>query len=272
MPTEPPTGARKNGPVRRVRVIEILDDGDAPLDDAALTTALRAATDPDKDGDGATADHTPDAAPDEGETAARRGRFAAGWAGLRAAVPTSGRAVLVAALAVTTATAGVGLHQWRALAAEKSARQELVRRVADYGDAVGGFDYRDLQGSIDRSLSFLTGDALATQKEALVASRLEKEWTSKQLKLTSRTSAVYVTELNGDMAGAVLVFDINAESPLFEDSGPGPQPLLVRNHLTLGLVKRRGVWMVAAQSPAGNESTGTAVPGLTAADPPTEEP
>ena len=124
------------------------------------------------------------------------------------------------------------------------------------------FDYRNLQKSVDRSLSFLTGDALARQQRDLEVSKLEKDWTEKQLTLSSKTQNVYITELNGNLAGAVLVFDINAESPLFGATKTGPQPVLVKSHLTLGMVKVKGVWMVSSLTPAGTESDGSAVPGL----------
>ncbi|MEO5876934.1 MAG: hypothetical protein ABIS86_20180 [Streptosporangiaceae bacterium] len=172
---------------------------------------------------------------------------------------------LVAAVVILAVLASFGLYKWQSSSSDRQERQALIKRVTDYGNSVADFDYRDLQKSVDRSLSFLTGDALAKQRRDLAVSRLQKDWTDKQLKLSSRTQNVYLTELNGNLAGAVLVFDINAESPLFGADKTGPQPVLVRSHLTLGLVRIKGVWKVSSLTPAGTESDGSSVPGLGAA-------
>ncbi len=178
------------------------------------------------------------------------------------AMPSRLVMVLSGAVLVLAVLASLGLYKWQAASSAEGERQALIKRVSDYGNSVADFDYRDLQKSVDRSLSFLTGDALARQQRDLEVGKLEKDWTEKQLTLSSKTQNVYVTELNGNLAGAVLVFDINAESPLFGATKTGPQPVLVRSHLTLGLVKVKGEWMVSSLTPAGTESDGSAVPGL----------
>lgn len=170
--------------------------------------------------------------------------------------------VLSAAVLVLAVFASFGLYKWQTASSDEGERRALIKRVADYGNAVADFDYHDLQKSVDHSLSFLTGDALARQQRDLAVSKLQKDWTEKQLTLSSKTENVYVTELNGNLAGAVLVFDINAESPLFGATKTGPQPVLVKSHLTLGMVKVKGVWMVSSLTPAGTETDGSAVPGL----------
>jgi hypothetical protein len=178
------------------------------------------------------------------------------------AAPSRLVGVLSAAVLVLAVFASFGLYKWQTASSDEDERRALIKRVADYGNVVADFDYHDLQKSVDRSLSFLTGDALAKQQRDLAVSKLEKDWTQKQLTLSSRTDNVYVTELNGNLAGAVLVFDINAESPLLGTTKTGPQPVLVKSHLTLGMVKVKGVWMISSLTPAGTETNGSAVPGL----------
>ncbi|SEF88366.1 hypothetical protein SAMN04489712_102376 [Thermomonospora echinospora] len=161
--------------------------------------------------------------------------------------------VLVAGLATSTLLLW---KSWRTLAQKEDARREVTKMVTDYGNVVLSYDRTDLQGSVARAQSYLTGDALTKSKQTNVA-QLQKSMDEGEFTLVSKTSQVYVASADGRFASAVLVFDISVKSPT------GTQDV-TRNYLSLSLVRQDGTWKISQQKPAGRESDDNAgaVPDL----------
>ncbi|ROO89746.1 hypothetical protein EDD29_7453 [Actinocorallia herbida] len=269
-------------PVRRVRVIEIVDEDDtgAELDEATVRAVLAAADAEEAaeaEAAAGKAAETDDVelddieemeAPEKAEASEKAealekaeepAKAPAEKKGSGGDTKASGRLVqiLSAAVAVLAVLAAVGLFQWRSAAAADADRAELVKRIAAFGDVMATFSYADVQAANHKTLSYLTGDA-RTEREKLDLAEFGKRLTAQKADLTSKTYAVYVGSVDGMMASAVLVFDLSIEAPALSQS-----QTISRSHLTLGLIKVDGTWMISSMVPAGSESaTGTAVPGV----------
>lgn len=262
----PKPAAKKK--VRRVRVIEVIDDGDDESDDD-LSEVLEALDKADEDDEPAPAakapkpaatkvEDEPDPEPDaEPEPALKAGppKVAAGRTVLGASPVVAGVViVLIAALAT------LSIFLWKSqsdLSAKQDTREEINKRITEYGNAVLTLDRNNLQASIDRMQSFLTGDALAGAKKTDV-NTLKPSLDKSGVNFLSKTRAVYLGSVDGKFASATLVFDWTIQS------ATGPQTV-AGNYVKLGMVKQGGKWMISKQTPAGRESDGTegtGVPGL----------
>ncbi|MDX6743599.1 hypothetical protein [Actinocorallia sp. A-T 12471] len=271
-------------PVRRVRVIEIVDEDGTELDEETVKAVLAAADAEDAGERAAVALDKPEKS-DESEKSAKAeadeasakdaesveeaesGESVAkdGDGGPRNVEP--GRAwglggvtavrVLAAAVAVLAVLAAFGLYGWRSAASAAAERDALVARIAAFGDVMATFSYTDVAEGNDRTLAFLTGDAKA-EREQLDLAAFGERLTAQKADLKSKTHAVYVGQIDGSLASAVLVFDLSIEAPALSQS-----QTISRSHLTLGLIKVDGTWMISSMVPAGSESdTGSAVPGV----------
>ncbi|MCD0451449.1 hypothetical protein LO762_19935 [Actinocorallia sp. API 0066] len=303
-------------PVRRVRVIEIVDEDGTDLDEATLNSLIAAAdasadvADGSEDGDAAderasgkaaestapaedaaddgdtdtvkggareasdetagTGDDTSDEKTDRAARELAKGGSTGGRAG--SAVRAAGRLVpgLVAAVVVLAVLAVVGLVQWRSAAGEEAERRDLVARVSAFGDVMATFSYRDVESAHEKTLAFLTGDARA-EREKLDLKAFGDRLAEQKADLRSKSYAVYVGRVDGNLASAVLVFDLSIEAPALSQS-----QTIGKSHLTLGLIKVDGTWMISSMTPAGSEdSAASSVPGVgtpAPADTPTAKP
>ncbi|GAA3238560.1 hypothetical protein [Actinocorallia longicatena] len=173
--------------------------------------------------------------------------------------PSGARGGLVAGLSAAVVAlallAGFALLQWRSAGSPDDDRAALVARVTGYGDALGTYPVGGVDAAQARVLTFLTGEALADLRTSQ-ADRLKRQLTDAEVSLESRTDAVYIASIDGGKADVVLVFDLTF-------TGPGGSRTVERNHLTLGMVRKDGIWMVASTAAAGSErDSGGAVPGL----------
>lgn len=249
-------------PVRRVRVIEILDDeelDEATVDavlaeaDAAADAAEAAATEkdeaaatekverPERPGEAGKPGEEPAAA--ERPSRARRLPALPSGAGGRTT------ALLTAGVVVLALLAGFALFQWRSAASAAAEREEIVARVSAFGEVMATYSYEDVESANEKALTYLTGDALAERKKVDLDA-LREQFQSQKTRLRSTTYAVYVGSVDGSLASAVLVFDLRGESSALQE----PQTI-GKSHLTLGLIKRDGTWMISSMVPAGSEST-----------------
>lgn len=248
-------------PVRRVRVIEILDDDlGEDLDEATIDAALAAADAARSVEDAAAAeaeagdleDAEPTASDLEDADEEPAGEpVPARRPSADKPVPSgaSGRvtASLTAAVVALALLAGFALVQWRSAAGAAEDRKALIARVTAFGDVMATYSYDDVESANKKAMAYLTGDALEERKKVDLAA-LSEQLKSQKTKLTSKTYAVYVGSVDGNLATAVLVFDLEGESSALS----GPQTIS-KSHLTLGLIKRDGEWMISSMVPAGTE-------------------
>ncbi|GAA2725583.1 hypothetical protein [Actinocorallia aurantiaca] len=258
------TGPDKK-PVRRVRVIEILDDeeldgtadekaaepgvpGEAKDEAGAGVTLLKADTDTDTEAE-AEADTEP--APVKKpvvKTPSGRGKLPAVPSGAGGRTPL----LLTVAVVVLALLAGFALFQWRSAAGAAEERKELVSRVTAFGDLMATYSYDDVESANKKAMTYLVGDALEERKKVDLTA-LREQLESQKTRLKSTTYAVYVGSVDGNLASAVLVFDLRGESTALAE----PQTI-AKSHLTLGLIKRDGEWMISSMVPAGSESASSA--------------
>ena len=270
-------------PVRRVRVIEILDDEE--LDEATVDAVL-AEADAAADAAEAAATEKDEAAatekverpgrpgeagkPEEEPAAAERPPRARRLPALPSGAGGRTTALLTAGVVVLALLAGFALFQWRSAASAAAEREEIVARVSAFGEVMATYSYEDVESANEKALTYLTGDALAERKKVDLDA-LREQFQSQKTRLRSTTYAVYVGSVDGSLASAVLVFDLRGESSALQE----PQTI-GKSHLTLGLIKRDGTWMISSMVPAGSESTAsttsvTSVPSAGPTSPPAEK-
>ncbi|GAB3663546.1 hypothetical protein GCM10027589_27180 [Actinocorallia lasiicapitis] len=261
-------------PVRRVRVIEIIDDGDGlDLDAATIDAVLaadaeaEAAAEPEVEAEPVkvkTVKAEPvEIAPVEAEPTEPEAEPAAAEVPRQAPkAPVvlkegGGRLVMIltGAVVVLALVAGFALFKWQSAASPEEERAAVVARVTEYGNVLGSYPADGVDAAQQKVLGFLTGDALE-ERRASKLEELKQQLATAKVSLESRTRAVYVGAVDGNFASVVLVFDMSF-------TGPGGSRTVEKNHLTLGLVKQNGLWMVSSNAAAGNEqSTTGAVPGF----------
>ncbi|WP_106397829.1 hypothetical protein [Actinocorallia populi] len=294
-------------PVRRVRVIEILDDEE--LDEATIDAVLAAAdaeeaeeaeeaaepkaAEPGEPGESAEsgesaedektgeaegdgkkgtpavvlrkADSADTDAADTGDEAAAGDAGGPGGDGepekrtVSKEKAAGGRTtvLLTAGVVVLALLAGFALFQWRAAASAAAEREEIVARVTAFGDVMATYSFDDIESANEKAMTYLTGDALE-EREKVDLKALREQLESQKTELKSSTYAVYVGSVDGSLASAVLVFDLRGESAALA----APQTI-AKSHLTLGLIKRDGKWMISSMVPAGSESASSAGTSVT---------
>ncbi|MGH3390097.1 MAG: hypothetical protein ACRDOO_14605 [Actinomadura sp.] len=244
---EPRTAAKKK--VRRVRVIEVIDD-DEDLDED-LGEVLDAI---DTDGEDTKPADTKTEAAAEPEKAEKKAVKAEGVAkpGRLLTVFGSPWFTTVLVALVLAAVASWALVRWHSLSGKESDRQAVTAAAAKFGDVVYSYDPAYVQAAIDHNREMMAGD-LRSQYVASANSYKEffakNKWT-----WSSKTSKVYLAEMQGDLASAVIVIDINIRMT----EGPYAVPAA---HFTLGMVKENGAWKVSSMKAAGSEAAATAQQG-----------
>jgi Mce-associated membrane protein len=182
-------------------------------------------------------DERPDEEPEE--EAGRRGR--AGLLTLLAS-PWLTRALVVLVLA---ALASWAMLQWYSVSGKEKERQKVSAAAAKFGDVVYSYDPANVQAAIDQNREMMAGD-LRTQYVASADSYKQffakNKWT-----WTSKTSKVYLSDIQDTLASAVIVIDINIKMTAGPYSVSGA-------HFTLGLVKQKGAWKVSSMKAAGSEA------------------
>lgn len=255
------TGPEKKKPVRRVRVIEVLDDGE--LDEATIEAAL-AEADAAEEAEAEEVEEAEEVAEVEHEKKAEPAKT-------RVRMPPRGNTTVIslsAAVLVLALLSGFALFKWQSAASAADERRELIALVTEFGDNVANMPYNDLQGANKKVMTYLTGDALE-EREKVDLKPLQDRLVPSKASLSSKTYAVYAAELNGDFARAVLVFDIIATA----EGKEGAPQRVEKNHLALSLVKMDGTWKISKMIPAGNElDASTVVPGLGDSPAPTTAP
>lgn len=225
--TAGPSGKRPAGkkkPVRRVRVIEVIDagelddvDGDiedvlATLDrvDAATETEEAEAEKPRPVRRKPAAEKPAADEQDEGpEDLAEPASANAG--GLRAQAIPGGLltvGVLVVLLAVVSSTA---LYFWSRATDLSSAQDDRAaagRVAGDFGGSIFTYDADHLQAELDHTAKLMTGDLQKRfiANQASVKSTFTKD---PSMKLSAKASKVYVGEVNGRFVTALVQLDAN---------------------------------------------------------------
>jgi hypothetical protein len=259
----PPAGKKK---VRRVRVIEVIDDDEdeEDLDDVleaideaepAPAPAKRPKKKP------AAAKKTVRAEkPEEPEDAdAERAESR-----LRALL-ASPRATVVLVVVLIAALASTAIWQWRqaaGLSAQQGERREIAEVAGAYGDAAFSYTAQTYQAGVQRNLKLLGGDLLSTYKQNTVPNLPTVFSKNPQLVMTSKIKKVYVGDVNGNLATAVILVDIKLQTPQGVNDGSNA---LLRLSLAKG---EGGTWRITQQAASGQSDDAAAtgqVPGLPSA-------
>lgn len=269
--------ARKK-PVRRVRVIEVLeDDDDLDLDEVLATAGL--ADDEEEEpprstkadaadtGDAGEDDEeeappvrkrkavTAEADDDEDRPVRKRKKTAtvddedeppvrrrkAVRAPSLAAIRSNGLVIGVTAV-LAAALATFAIYEWReeaSLQSAKSDRAKVAARVTQFGNVVMSYDLSNISGSASQIRPYLTGDALTDFQNTLTQLQQNAAKTTVSAAFKSKTDSVYVKDVNGRLASAVLIWTLSVSQ-----SG-NTQPLQSNLGLTIDLIKDKGTWKIA---------------------------
>jgi hypothetical protein len=255
------TGAKKK--VRRVRVIEVIDDEDLDEDLGDVLEAMDAATTTDETEAGArkdTRDRTDSKASAKArgdEADAEADRDTAGDSDRRGGVLAVFAApwfttVLVAL--VLAAVASWALVQWHSVSNKEKERQRVSAAATKFGDVVYSYNPAHIQADIDHNREMMAGDLLTSYMKG--AGTYKQFFEKTKWTWTSKTSKVYISEVQGNLASAVIVIDVNMRMT----EGPIAVPSA---HFTLGLIKQKGAWKVSSIKAAGSEAASTADSGST---------
>ena len=261
---EPESEVKRKKPVRRVRVIEVIDeDEELDLDEVLATAGLAKELDegPDEEPQAEPPARTPKAAkaakatkaaavpraaktpaPAEAEPKVPEARKSVS---IRipsfAAVRSNGLVVAVVAVLVA-GVATFAIYQWRQAAelqSAKSDRAKVAARVTQFGNVVMSYDLSNISGSAAQIKPYLTGDALNDFQNTLTQLQQNAAKTTVSAAFKSKTDNVYVKDVNGRLASAVLVWTLSVSQ------GGSTQPLQSNLGLTIDLVKDNGVWKIA---------------------------
>jgi Mce-associated membrane protein len=267
---EPARAAAKKK-VRRVRVIEVIDDEedlDEDLDDvleavdaeekaAAAPARSRASrkSRPDPADDAVTDDDTEVVTADAGTGDGRPAKAERPRpvnmderGGLVAVFGSPWFTTVLVAL-VLAAVASWALLRWHTLSAKESERQAVTAAAAKFGDVVYSYDPANVQAAIDANREMMAGDLLS---DYTASTNSYKEFFAKnKWTWSSKTSKVYLSDMQGKLASAVIVININIRMT----QGPYAVP---DAHFTLGMVKQNGAWKVSSLKAAGSETAATA--------------
>ncbi len=268
---EQPVPKPRKKPVRRVRVIEVLEDDDELDLDEVLASADLAeedeepppsrsskakrvveAADEDEDAD---EDAEPPVRPrkkaDSAAPAAKRKAGASARPSEESAEPRARRllaalrsrgAVISLGSVLGAALATFAIYEWReaaSLQSAKSDRAAVAARVTQFGDVVMSYDLSNISGSAAQIRPYLTGDALTDFQNTLTQLQQNAAKTTVSAAFKSKTDSVYVKDVNGRLASAVLVWTLSVSQ------GGNTQPLQSNLGLTIDLIKDKGVWKIA---------------------------
>jgi hypothetical protein len=222
--------------VRRVRVIEVIDDDvDAAGADDDLQEVLDALDESEKtdEAPAAPAKPKPKAKPAPGPAAKR--------------ALASPRTTVALVVVLIAALASLTIWQWRqaaALAAEQAERRAVAKVAGEYGDTAFSYTATGYRASIDRNLKLLGGDLLATYKRDTIPNLPTVFTKNPQLVMQSKIKKVYVGDVNGTLATAVILVDIRLQTP--QGANDGSNALL-----RLALAKDDDGWKITQQAASG---------------------
>jgi hypothetical protein len=161
--------------------------------------------------------------------------------------------VLVALVAALGAWALAQQGRVDDLDAEVQARADVAAAAATFGEVYLTYDFDDLEASGDRVLELATPD-FAEDFAATRAPGLEELFANLETTTVATTTEVFVGDLAGSTARALVVVDVDADS---EASG---RQQLTDLTFVLDLVELDGTWLVDRVTPAPQ-------PDLTGAEP-----
>lgn len=246
--------------VRRVRVIEVIDDdADEAIDDdldevlealdesdkaaAGKTAKERRAVDEDDDADQDDADSQDDADAAAKPAPKPRPRKRPEPRTILASSRTTTALVVV----LIAALASLAIWQWRQAArlnAAQAERRAVAKVAGEYGDTAFSYTASTYRTSIDRNLALLGGDLLATYKRDTIPNLPTVFGKNPQLVMQSKIKKVYVGDVNGSLATAVILVDIKLQTPQGVNDGSNAL-------LRLSLAKDAGGWKITQQAASG---------------------
>ncbi|MFC5185171.1 hypothetical protein [Actinomadura harenae] len=164
------------------------------------------------------------------------------WGGFR-----MNRRSAVATVVTIALMASLGVWQWTTasnLSGQKQERADVEKVAAAYGDAVFTYNASNYQGQMAKVQKLLAGDLLDLYKRCTLPNLGENFKSNPNLALTSRTSRVFVGDVDGRFATAAVATDITVQSSQGTTSAPAS---LIR----LSLAKSGGSWKVTQQFASG---------------------
>jgi hypothetical protein len=240
------TANKGNKKVRRVRVIEVIDDdADVDLDDD-LEEVLEALDESEKTNKTSKTD-TADTA-DTADTPARTKpapKAKPEPAAKRSLASPRTTAALV--IVLIAALASLAIWQWRQAArldAEQAERRAVAKVAGEYGDTAFSYTATGYRTSIDRNLKLLGGDLLTTYKRDTIPNLPAVFTKNPQLVMQSKIKKVYVGDVNGTLATAVILVDIRLQTPQGVNDGSNAL-------LRLSLAKDQDGWKITQQAASG---------------------
>jgi hypothetical protein len=150
----------------------------------------------------------------------------------------------------------LAVWQWRqaaTLAAERDTRREVAKVAGEYGNVIYSYTPATAQQAIKDNLRLLGGDALATYKQTTAVNLPQFFAKNPQVSMTSTIKQVFVGDVNGDLATAVILLDVKINSA--DGNADGSNTLL-----RLALKKESGGWKITEQKVSG-EADGTVSTG-----------
>ncbi|WP_026416016.1 hypothetical protein [Actinomadura oligospora] len=248
---------------RRVRVIEVIeddDDLDEVLEAIESGELLEEEPEPEPTPEKPAAKQSKPksiladeekAAEPEAKAVVQKASSGGGAIDLDAASGSSGfsmsRNAAIVTVVVVALLASLGIWQWTSaskLSGDEHARDDVGKAAAAYGDAVFTYNSSNYQGQMDKVQKMLAGDLLDLYKRCTVPNLGDNFKSNPGLSLTSRTSKVFVGDVDGKFATATIATDITVQSSQGSTSAPAS---LIR----LSLAKSGGGWKVTQQFPSG---------------------
>lgn len=158
---------------------------------------------------------------------------------------------LVAAVAAVAAVVFALGERGRADDAEAdlAARDDVARAAATFGEAYLSFDFDDEGASSDRVLDLVTPDFAADYSETR-APGIEELFANLETTTQAQTTEVFVGQVDGDAARALVVVDVEADS-----AATGRQTLADLTFV-IDLVRTDDGWLVDRVSPAPTPDVG----------------
>ncbi|MEV5572454.1 hypothetical protein AB0L06_20620 [Spirillospora sp. NPDC052269] len=261
----PKTAAKRKRRVRVIEVIEDEDDLDEVLEAIEKGELLEEEPEPEPEpkpkkpvATQAKPKPKPTIVEDEGEdeadepkVLAQKGSSDGGPIDLDSAAGSGGfsmsRNAAIVTVVVVALLASLGIWQWTSaskLSGDQHARDDVEKAAAAYGDAVLTYNSSNYQGQMEKVQKLLAGDLLDLYKRCTVPNLSDSFKSNSSLSFSSRTSKVYVGDVNGKFATATIATDITLKSNQGSTSAPWS---LIR----LSLAKSGGAWKVTQQFPSG---------------------
>lgn len=162
--------------------------------------------------------------------------------------PWLGRALVMLVLIASVVTAGLQWHRAEAAADRENDRKSVAARAEEFGQALLSYDHADLQAARHRVLAMSSDDFAKTYDVAFTGG-LESVITKLKADATATARTVYVNDIDGDNARAVVVMDSEVHSTA------GTRRVL-GSYLDMKLARHRGQWKVTEVNSVGaaNES------------------